>query len=100
MSPNPSRPPVPAWSSETPFKSASSSVTPGAATPRTSTFQRIGESSTSAINLTLSEDENSPKRAKSDSTSPHFSKSMQNAPVNADEEDEELYEYFPLSLDD
>lgn len=55
------------------------------------------------INLSLSEDERSPSRSKSDSISPHFSKTTAaalNAAQNIDDDEEELYEYFPLSLDD
>ncbi|CAN8098079.1 unnamed protein product [Discula destructiva] len=102
LSPRPSRPPVPAWSSDRSMKSGASSVTPGPATPRTSTSQRPGHSSL-PINLSLSEDEHSPNRSKSDSVSPHFSKSMAislNAHLNVDDDEEEIYEYFPLSLDD
>jgi hypothetical protein len=83
----------------------STSATPaaGPSTPRTIALPRPGASAL-PINLSLSEDEHSPNRATSESISPHFSKSLgsgQQAQVGGDEDDEEqLYEYFPLSLDD
>lgn len=103
VSPHPSRPPVPAWSSDTSIKStATASQTPGPITPRNASFQRPAPS-TLPINLSLSEDERSPGRSKSDSKSPHFKKTTAaglNAAHNIDDDEEELYEYFPLSLDD
>lgn len=102
ISPHPSRPPVPAWSSDTSIKSTGTSLPTGPITPRNESFQRPAPS-TLPINLSLSEDERSPSRSKSDSKSPHFSKftaASLNAAQNIDDDEEELYEYFPLSLDD
>lgn len=84
------------------MKSTINAVTPGPLTPRTSSFQRPTPS-TLPINLSLSEDERSPSRSKSDSISPHLSKTTaanHSATHNIDDDEEELYEYFPLSLDD
>lgn len=58
------------------------------------------------INLSLSEDERSPNRSNSDTTSPQFAKAMpasgggQNSNGSPLESADMLYEYFPLSLDD
>lgn len=55
------------------------------------------------INLSLSEDERSPNRSSSDCTSPRHAKSMaaaQNLQKSPEDDEEQLYEYFPLSLDD
>lgn len=104
VSPNPSRPPVPAWSSEGSISSQTHNAGTTAATPRTSSFRR-STPSTIPINLSLSEDERSPNRSTSDPISPHFPKShlgsqnMQH-PIEDEEEEEDLYEYFPLSVDD
>lgn len=92
---------MPAWSSE-PSVSKHNSVGVTPATPRNNSFQRSAPS-TLPINLSLSEDERSPNRSKSDSISPHFPKSQvaaQNLQQNTEDDEEELYEYFPLSLDD
>lgn len=104
VSPNPNRPPVPAWSSEGAISSKNHSVAPTAATPRTRSFQRSAPPPL-PINLSLSEDERSPNRSTSDPISPHYSKSQvasQHLQQNTedDEEEEDLYEYFPLSVDD
>ncbi|WQF83775.1 Putative p53-like transcription factor, DNA-binding domain superfamily, NDT80 DNA-binding protein [Colletotrichum destructivum] len=94
MSPGINRPPIPAWSSETsrPLARASTS----------SSAPRAGVSG--PINLSLSEDERSPNRSNSDVQSPQFSKSTAAAghhlSQSPKEEDDLLYEYFPLSVDD
>lgn len=108
MSPSPGRPPVPAWSSDSSFSKhnnngAAAKPPAAAAAPRNSSLQRAAPS-TLPINLSLSEDERSPIRS-GDSISPHFPKSQlpnHNLQQGAEDEDEEedLYEYFPLSLDD
>lgn len=70
-------------------------------TPRSNSFQRTTASL--PINLSLSEDERSPNRSNSDSTSPHFAKNIpiaSNAQKSGEDDEEQLYEYFPLSLDD
>lgn len=77
-------------------------MTPRPITPRSDSIQRP-TSSTLPINLSLSEDERSPSRSKSDSTSPHLSKTTaatRKMAQGTDDDEEELYEYFPLSLDD
>ena len=71
-------------------------------TPRSNSFQR-GVPSSLPINLSLSEDERSPNRSSSDCTSPRQAKSMaasQNLQKSPEDDEEQLYEYFPLSLDD
>ncbi|KAI8294981.1 Protein pacG [Colletotrichum sp. SAR11_240] len=94
LSPSPgmSRPPIPAWSSEPARQAARPSMSssrPGISGP---------------INLSLSEDERSPNRSNSDISSPQFTKSIAAAVHNTSqspkEEDDLLYEYFPLSVDD
>lgn len=56
------------------------------------------------INLSLSEDERSPNRSSSELQSPRFSKTSAKADPSQSQspkDDEEmLYEYFPLSVDD
>ncbi|KAI1175920.1 hypothetical protein F4777DRAFT_294285 [Nemania sp. FL0916] len=94
VSPNLSRPPVPGWSQESPNKM--------------STWDKNGKNSAAAvsgtINLSLSEDERSPNnRSTTDSlTSPRIQRTSTNHAVGGSpaEEQEELYEYFPLSVDD
>ncbi|KAK7747339.1 hypothetical protein SLS53_001592 [Cytospora paraplurivora] len=97
-SPNLNRPPVPPWSPE-----PSVSAKPGQpSTPKSNHVQRMGASSL-PINLSLSEDERSPNRSTPDSASPHLHKTIPATlrPQTSNEDDEEqLYEYFPLSLDD
>ncbi|KAK1527980.1 NDT80/PhoG like DNA-binding protein [Colletotrichum paranaense] len=94
MSPGINRPPIPAWSTE-PSRSlgrASASIS----APRGAI--------SGPINLSLSEDERSPNRSNSDVQSPQFTKSTAAAGHNPSqspkEEDDLLYEYFPLSVDD
>lgn len=56
------------------------------------------------INLSLSEDERSPNRSSSELQSPRFNKTTVTADPSQSQspkDDEEmLYEYFPLSVDD
>jgi hypothetical protein len=56
------------------------------------------------INLSLSEDEKSPNRSSADVSSPHHGKvhvsALQHIASSPPEEDDPLYEYFPLSVDD
>ncbi|OLN85315.1 Protein pacG [Colletotrichum chlorophyti] len=94
MSPGINRPPIPAWSSEPSrtlgrSSSSSSAPRPGVSAP---------------INLSLSEDERSPNRSNSDIQSPQFPKATaatgHNPSQSPKEEDDLLYEYFPLSVDD
>ncbi|KAI0010363.1 p53-like transcription factor [Xylariaceae sp. FL0662B] len=96
LSPNISRPPVPAWRKE-----ASSSKTPTAGGGHT---KNASSGPSVPINLSLSEDERSPNnRSGSDSLhSPRIHRaSTGHAPGGSPmEEEEELYEYFPLSVDD
>ncbi|POS79655.1 NDT80/PhoG like DNA-binding family protein, partial [Diaporthe helianthi] len=97
LSPTLNRPPVPPWSSEPSMPKLGQPTT-----PRSNSFQR-GVPSSLPINLSLSEDERSPNRSSSDCTSPRHAKSMatcQNLQKSPGDDEEQLYEYFPLSLDD
>lgn len=93
LSPNINRPPVPSWGKELGKMHALGSHTknnpPAPSVP---------------ISLSLSEDERSPNnRSTSDSlTSPrlHRTSTSHGAAGSPIEEEEELYEYFPLSVDD
>ncbi|KAH9907339.1 hypothetical protein F4778DRAFT_532831 [Xylariomycetidae sp. FL2044] len=95
LSPNMNRPPVPAWGKE----SSTSKH------PNLSAYSKNPATTSSVpINLSLSEDERSPNnRSTTDSLqSPRLHRTSSNqvpggSPV---EEEEELYEYFPLSVDD
>ncbi|KAK2058991.1 NDT80/PhoG like DNA-binding family protein [Colletotrichum caudatum] len=94
VSPGMNRPPVPAWSSE-----------PSRLLARTSTSASAARAGIPGpINLSLSEDERSPNRSNSDVQSPQFTKSTaptgQNPSQSPREEEDLLYEYFPLSVDD
>jgi hypothetical protein len=95
VSPSMNRPPVPAWSPESMGKSPSISGPTPAKTPTAV--------ASVPISLSLSEDERSPNnRSTSDAMqSPTLSRSLtglgHGSPL---EESEELYEYFPLSVDD
>ncbi|KAH6647659.1 hypothetical protein BKA67DRAFT_662431 [Truncatella angustata] len=93
LSPNPNRPPVPAWNSESSINKVSSLSGP----PKSASVPSI------PINLSLSEDERSPHdRSNSDSLqSPLLNRSsIGGGLASPTEEAEELYEYFPLSVDD
>ncbi|KAI1633272.1 hypothetical protein F4809DRAFT_33810 [Biscogniauxia mediterranea] len=90
LSPNMNRPPVPAWGKE-------------ARTPTLANHPKNSASQSGPINLSLSEDERSPNnRSNSDLQSPrlHRASSSHAAGASPPEEEEELYEYFPLSVDD
>ena len=102
LSPNLQRPPVPAWSSDGSMSSGRQLSGP---TPTNKSFsQPAGQ--TLPINLSLSEDERSPKRTGSGAglggpSSPQLTKSMPGGPGESPMENGDmLYEYFPLSLDD
>lgn len=92
---------MPPWSSE---PSISKPGQP--ATPRNNSFQQQRTStapSSLPINLSLSEDERSPNRSTPDAASPRFQKMMPvaaNLQKSNEDDEEQLYEYFPLSLDD
>ncbi|KAI1374493.1 p53-like transcription factor [Hypoxylon crocopeplum] len=95
LSPNISRPPVPAWGKESSLNKSHA----------LSGHAKNNSSNPSVpINLSLSEDERSPNnRSNSDSlTSPrlHRTSTSHGAGGSPVEEEEELYEYFPLSVDD
>ncbi|KAI1079969.1 p53-like transcription factor [Whalleya microplaca] len=97
LSPNISRPPVPAWNKE----SSSLSKSPALG----SHVKNASSAGPSVpINLSLSEDERSPNnRSNSDSLqSPrlHRTSTSHGHGGSPMEEEEELYEYFPLSVDD
>lgn len=94
LSPNLSRPPVPSWGKEAANK-----------TQALSNHRNNHSSAPSVpINLSLSEDERSPNnRSVSDTlTSPKLHRTSTSHGVGGSpiEEEEELYEYFPLSVDD
>ncbi|KAH7367576.1 PHOG protein [Plectosphaerella cucumerina] len=93
MSPGIPRPPVPSWSSET---GRSQRPSAGSHAPRSMV--------SGPINLSLSEDERSPNRSSSELHSPRFSKTTTmpdpNLSQSPKDDEEMLYEYFPLSVDD
>ncbi|KAI4598195.1 hypothetical protein KJ359_003078 [Pestalotiopsis sp. 9143b] len=94
LSPNPNRPPVPAWSADSSANKMSSNF---------AVSSKNNNSSSIPINLSLSEDERSPNnRANSDALqSPQLHRSSTSVGLaSPSEETEELYEYFPLSVDD
>ncbi|KAI1388015.1 p53-like transcription factor [Hypoxylon trugodes] len=97
LSPNMNRPPVPAWGKEASNNKAQ------ALSNHTKNNNNSSAPSV-PINLSLSEDERSPNnRSNSDSlTSPklHRTSTSHGAGGSPMEEEEELYEYFPLSVDD
>lgn len=94
LSPNISRPPVPSWGKESMNKTHSLSNHAKNSSPSPSV----------PISLSLSEDERSPNnRSNTDSlTSPRLHRTSTSHGVGGSpiEEEEELYEYFPLSVDD
>ncbi|KAK8120990.1 hypothetical protein PG999_005110 [Apiospora kogelbergensis] len=115
ISPNLSRPPVPSWSSKDGVSSQSSSG--GSKASHKSSFASSSKGGSSAssttaavistlgpISLSLSEDERSPNnRSTSDTTlqSPRLNRSgTVHSHGSPSEETEQLYEYFPLSIDD
>lgn len=100
---------MPPWSSEPSIsKPGGGQQQQQPTTPRSNSFQRGGGGgggvpSSLPINLSLSEDERSPNRSSSDCTSPRHAKSMaaaQSMQKSPEDDEEQLYEYFPLSLDD
>ncbi|KAI0379020.1 p53-like transcription factor [Hypomontagnella monticulosa] len=97
LSPNLSRPPVPAWGKDSSAGKTHQTLG-GHAKNNNSSAPSV------PINLSLSEDERSPNnRSTSDSlTSPrlHRTSTSHGAGGSPIEEEEELYEYFPLSVDD
>ncbi|KAI0443465.1 hypothetical protein F4803DRAFT_310134 [Xylaria telfairii] len=94
LSPNLNRPPVPGWSQESPNKLANWDKN----------LKNSSSVVSAPINLSLSEDERSPNnRSTTDSlTSPRIQRTSTSHAMGGSpgEEDEELYEYFPLSVDD
>lgn len=94
VSPNLNRPPVPAWSAESSINKVSNLTGPSKSSASVPSIP---------ISLSLSEDERSPKhRSNSDALqSPQFHRlSTGGGHASPTEEEEELYEYFPLSVDD
>ncbi|KAG7144572.1 Protein pacG like protein [Verticillium longisporum] len=94
MSPGISRPPIPSWSTE-PSRSMGNTLL-------ASSNARQGVSG--PINLSLSEDERSPNRSSAELQSPRFSKTAAatrpTASQSPKDDEDMLYEYFPLSVDD
>lgn len=94
LSPNLNRPPVPGWSQESPNK----------LTNWDKNLKNSSSAISAPINLSLSEDERSPNnRSTTDSlTSPRIQRTSTSHAMGGSpgEDDEELYEYFPLSVDD
>ncbi|KAG7123472.1 Protein pacG like protein [Verticillium longisporum] len=94
MSPGISRPPIPSWSNE-PSRSMGNTLL-------ASSNARQGVSG--PINLSLSEDERSPNRSSAELQSPRFSKTAAatrpTASQSPKDDEDMLYEYFPLSVDD
>ncbi|KAI6784496.1 uncharacterized protein J7T54_006541 [Emericellopsis cladophorae] len=97
ISPTVAKPPVPGWS-----RDSASAFKQG---PNAAQAMKAKRNSTSApINLSLSDDERSPNRSSAELPSPHAGK-IQAVPGLAPgssppEEEDPLYEYFPLSVDD
>lgn len=94
VSPNPARPPVPAWSADVSAKTAQP--------PRGSVGRQVAAV---PINLSLSEDEKSPNRSSAELQSPQLGKfpsaaAGQNAANSPVEDPDPLYEYFPFTVDD
>ncbi|KAK8045331.1 hypothetical protein PG993_005355 [Apiospora rasikravindrae] len=113
ISPNLSRPPVPSWNSKDSNSSSHSSNSHK--TPHKTSFassSKVGGSSTTTaavvstlgpISLSLSEDERSPNNRSASDTfqSPRLTRAgTNNSHGSPAEETEQLYEYFPLSIDD
>ncbi|KAM0331519.1 hypothetical protein ACHAQA_003196 [Verticillium albo-atrum] len=91
MSPGVSRPPIPSWSTE-PSRAIANSLL------------NARQSVSGPINLSLSEDERSPNRSSAELQSPRFAKTVAVAgPTSSQspkDDEDMLYEYFPLSVDD
>jgi hypothetical protein len=93
-----SRPPVPNWTSDSSIHSQSKV---GFTTPSMANATLQSGVPSMPINLSLSEDEKSPNRI--GEASPSLNRTLSMSQNNADDdqlEDDLLYEYFPLSLDD
>ncbi|KAK3186233.1 hypothetical protein K4F52_004997 [Lecanicillium sp. MT-2017a] len=97
VSPTVAKPPVPSWNPDTSPQSKQGNVAHRGSISRQST-------SGVPINLSLSEDERSPNRSSADIQSPQLGKAHPalgpNAANSPTEEDDLLYEYFPLTVDD
>ncbi|KAI1100094.1 p53-like transcription factor [Jackrogersella minutella] len=102
LSPNINRPPVPAWKESSAGKTHT--ISNHIKNNNNSIISNNGSAPSVPINLSLSEDERSPNnRSTTDSlTSPklHRTSTSHGAGGSPIEEEEELYEYFPLSVDD
>lgn len=96
MSPTMAKPPVPGWSNNATNKSLNPAQM-AKSVPR-------NNSTTAPINLSLSEDERSPNRSSAEISSPQMGKAYAASGLVAGssppEEEDPLYEYFPLSVDD
>lgn len=100
MSPIVSKPPVPVpgWSKD------ANTGKPISKTAQSTRSLATKQNTSAPINLSLSEDERSPNRSSVEVVSPQLGKSF---PVTGrfsgsspPEEDDPLYEYFPLTVDD
>jgi hypothetical protein len=109
LSPNLTRPPVPAWSSDPSYNTIYQQQQPPKAPPATPSHN-MHQRQSLPINLSLSEDERSPNNRSNSTSDPLQSPSLdrkvsaavlERNPNGSPLEDAEmLYEYFPLSLDD
>lgn len=105
LSPVPGRPPVPSWGSSESMRQQPPTPTRGTMAS-SSSMRRPSAASTMPINLSLSEDERSPpNRSNSEVlSSPQFGKSRPATRADSGgsplEDEDMLYEYFPLSVDD
>ncbi|KAF4346007.1 acid phosphatase [Fusarium beomiforme] len=98
LSPTMTRPPIPAWSSD-------SNSSAKAANSHSNKNSIPRQNTSLPINLSLSEDERSPNRSSTELHSPNSGKGYTTAGANrenspADEGADPLYEYFPLTVDD
>lgn len=97
VSPTVAKPPVPSWNPDTSPQSKQGNKAHRGSMSRQS-------NSGVPINLSLSEDERSPNRSSAELQSPQLGKAHpaigQNAANSPTEEDDLLYEYFPLTVDD
>lgn len=93
LSPNLNRPPVPSWGSKESSSGGNKTPTLGHTKSQVPSLP---------INLSLSEDERSPNnRSSSDLQSPKLNRSSTGqGAASPTEETEQLYEYFPLTVDD
>lgn len=99
MSPTMTKPPVPGWSRDTNV-TANKGFNPA----QMAKAAARNNSTTAPINLSLSEDERSPNRSSAEVSSPQMGKAHPAAGLVAGssppEDEDPLYEYFPLSVDD